>query len=192
MRTAGRPPRPPPPVRIGVDGGPGPNLEHMQPASVSQPPVADPEGARCPVPHVAAAAAAAGGCPIDHGAQRVVQRSRADEIVRSLLRIKERPAHVTDAVAYNTFRRSMLISAVRCTLTYVVFPFLLPAASFAAGVGPVLGIAIGLLAMTCDVFTIRRFFQVDHRWRWPVSIVAFGVICLLSVLLVQDIVHLAG
>jgi hypothetical protein len=141
----------------------------------------------CPVAHVAA-----GACPIDHSARPAVTRSRADEVVRSLLRIKERPPQVSDAAVYRSFRRSMLISATRCTLTYVVFPFLLPAASFAAGVGPVLGIVIGVFAMTCDVLTIRRFFEADHRWRWPVSIVAASVMVLLTILLVQDIVHLAG
>lgn len=110
--------------------------------------------------------------------------------VRRLLRIRERPAHVTEAAAYTTFRRSMAISALRCTLTYVVFPFVLPAVGFATGVGPILGIVIGVIAMTCDVFTIRRFFQVDHKWRWPVAAVATCVIGLLSVLLVQDVIHL--
>jgi len=151
--------------------------------------VAEPASAvsACPVAHVAA-----GACPIDHSARPAVSRSRADEVVRSLLRIEDRPANVSDAVVYRSFRRSMLISATRCTLTYVVFPFLLPAASFAAGVGPVLGVLIGVFALTCDVLTIRRFFQVDHRFRWPVSIVALSVMSLLTVLLVQDLVHLAG
>lgn len=63
----------------------------------------------------------------------------------------------------------MLISAVRCTLTYVIFPFVAPAVGFATGVGPVVGLVIGSFAIVCDVFTIRRFFAVDHRWRWPVS-----------------------
>jgi hypothetical protein len=111
-------------------------------------------------------------------------------VVRKVLRIRERPAGVTSQAAYAAFRRSMLISATRCLLTYVVFPFVLPAARFAGGVGPVLGIVIGVVAMTCDVFTIRRFFSVDHKYRWPVSVVATCVIGLLSVLLVQDIVHL--
>ena len=53
-----------------------------------------------------------------------------------------------------------------------------------------LGIIIGVLAMTCDVFTIRRFFAVDHKWRWHFSAIALSVIGLLSVLLVQDIIHL--
>ena len=100
------------------------------------------------------------------------------------------PAGMTTGSAYGSFQRSMLISAVRCTLTYVIFPFVAPAVGFATGVGPVVGLLIGSFAIVCDVFTIRRFFAVDHRWRWPVSAIAFSVICLLAVLLVQDVSHL--
>jgi len=149
---------------------------------------------------------AAGGCPFDHRARTAAapesdrgacpfpphtgQRSPADMMVRKLLRISERPTGVSESSAYSAFQRSMLISAIRCTLTYVIFPFVLPAAGFATGVGPVLGLAIGAVAITCDVFAIRRFFTVDHRWRWHFSAIAVSVICLLLVLMVQDIVHL--
>jgi hypothetical protein len=111
-------------------------------------------------------------------------------MVRRLLRIRELPPGVSASSAYSAFQRSMLISAIRCTLTYVIFPFVLPAAGFARGVGPMVGIAIGVLAITCDVFTIRRFFTVDHRWRWQFSAIAGSVICLLLVLMAQDIAHL--
>ncbi|HRE03272.1 MAG TPA: hypothetical protein PLV68_18385, partial [Ilumatobacteraceae bacterium] len=114
----------------------------------------------------------------------------ADLVVRRILRIKERPAGVSSKQAYAAFQKSMLISATRCTLTYVVFPFLIPAIGVATGVGPVLGIIIGAVAMVCDVFTIRRFFSVDHKWRWHFSAVALCVVCLLMVLMVQDISHL--
>ena len=146
-------------------------------------PTAPPTG--CPVAH----GAAASSCPVATGPGGV-RRSSADLVVRRLLRIREKPAAATPASAYGSFQRSMLISAVRCTLTYVVFPFVAPAVGFATGVGPVVGIVIGSFAIVCDVFTIRRFFAVDHKWRWPVSAVAFSVICLLSVLLVQDVNHL--
>lgn len=151
----------------------------------------EPAATRCPVPHVAAVAGD-GVCPFPHGASAApgVQRSRADQIARRVLRIRERPEGVTQKAALKAFEKSMLISAIRCTLTYVVFPFVLPALSFAKGVGPVLGIAIGSVAMVCDVFTIRRFFAVDHKWRWHFSAIALCVIGLLSVLLVQDIAHL--
>jgi len=145
----------------------------------------------CPVDHGAAPASAppAGGCPIAHTADGV-RRSTADLVVRRVLRIRERPAGLMAGSAYGSFQRSMLISAVRCTLTYVVFPFVAPAVGVATGVGPLLGILIGSFAIVCDVFTIRRFFAVDHRWRWPVSTIAVSVICLLAVLLVQDVSHL--
>lgn len=58
------------------------------------------------------------------------------------------------------------------------------------GVGPILGILIGVFAMVCDVYTIRRFFIADHKWRWPVATIAVSVMSLLAVLLVQDIAHL--
>ncbi len=148
----------------------------------------EPSAGRCPVAH-APAPALASGCPVAHQAGDA-SRSKADIVVRKVLRIRERPAGVTAASAYGAFQRSMLISAVRCTLTYVVFPFVAPAVGFATGVGPVLGILIGSFAMVCDVFTIRRFFAVDHKWRWPISTIAFSVICLLSVLWVQDLIHL--
>ncbi|UDY37563.1 hypothetical protein [Dermatobacter hominis] len=145
---------------------------------------------RCPVDHAAPAeASATGACPVQHDAIPV-QRSRADLVVRKVLRIKERPPGVSAASAYATFQRSMLISATRCTLTYVIFPFVLPAIGIVSGVGPILGVVIGVIAMTCDVFTIRRFFQVDHRWRWQVSAIAVCVIGLLTVLLVEDVAHL--
>jgi uncharacterized membrane protein YhaH (DUF805 family) len=44
--------------------------------------------------------------------------------------------------------------------------------------------------MTCDVFSVRRFHAVDHRWRWHFTAVAACVMSLLTVLLVQDFVHL--
>lgn len=118
-------------------------------------------------------------------------RSRADERMRRLLRIREQPG-ATSAQAYSAFRRSMFISATRCLLTYVVFPFVLPAVGFATGVGPVVGLVIGTVAIVCDVFAVRRFFAVDHRWRWHFAAVAGGVIALLATLLVQDVVHLVS
>jgi len=139
--------------------------------------------------------AAATGCPFPHEAQGVatpVRRSRADVVARKLLRVHERPPGVTVASAYSAFQKSMVISGIRCTLTYVVFPFALPLLGLAAGVGPVVGIVIGTVAIVCDVFTIRRFFAVDHKWRWWFSAIALSVVVLLFILLIEDFVDLFG
>ena len=141
-------------------------------------------------------ALAPAGCPVAHhgpgtdAASAPPRRSRADRIVRSLLRIQERPAGVTAADAHRAFQRSMAISATRCTLTYLVFPIVIPLIGFGVGVGPALGILIGVVAMVCDVFAIRRFFAVDHRWRWQFSGLILAVMVLLTVLLVEDIAQL--
>lgn len=146
-------------------------------------------GGGCPFPHQALGATS---CPITATAGPGVagERSRADLIARRLLRIPDLAAPVSAARAQSTFQKSMLISATRCTLTYVVFPFLMPAIGFATGVGPWIGLLIGTVAIVCDVFTVRRFFVADHKWRWPFTAVASSVIVLLAVLLVQDISHI--
>ncbi|HEX3089973.1 MAG TPA: hypothetical protein VHQ23_15075 [Ilumatobacteraceae bacterium] len=136
-------------------------------------------------------AAPAGVCPFAH-APSMVRRSHPDMIVRKVLRIHEQPADVSSRQAVRAFRKSMIISTIRCSLTYLVFPFVLPALGLVANTGVVIGIIIGVLAMTCDVFSIRRFFVADHKWRWQFSTVAFVVICMLAVLLTKDVVHIVG
>jgi hypothetical protein len=131
------------------------------------------------------------GCPYAHAAP-VVVRSQADLLVRKVLRIRERPIGVSPRQAVNAFRRSMIISTIRCTLTYLVFPFVLPALGLVTDTGVVISIVIGTLAITCDIFSIRRFFAADHKWRWPFSAVAFTVVCMLAILLVKDVVHMVG
>ena len=168
------------------------------PSDTANPAQPAPAASRCPVDHRAMAAQqepqqeiqAEARCPFPHDAAKApVHRTKADLFVRRLLRIKDRPEGVTTAQAYSAFQKSMLISGTRCMLTYVVFPIVLPLLGIAKGVGPVVGIVIGSIAMVCDVFTIRRFFMVDHRYRWYFTAVALSVITLLTVLLVEDIAN---
>ena len=92
--------------------------------------------------------------------------------------------------ATRIFSTSILISAVRCTLAYVVFPWLLPAVGVAGGVGPGIGVVVGVVAIAFNVLSIRRFWATDHRWKWPITALNCTVIGLLSVLLVADLVEL--
>lgn len=102
-----------------------------------------------------------------------------------------RPSVATDT-ANRTFSTSILISAVRCTLTYVVFPWLLPALGMAGGVGPGVGLAIGVVAIGFNIASIRRFWISDHQWKVPISVINAAVIVLLSVLVVLDVRDLLG
>lgn len=118
-------------------------------------------------------------------------RPAADVAMRRLLRIPEGHT-VSEGAAQRAFSTSVLVSATRCILTYLVLPFLLPALGLAAGVGPAIGIPVGLVAIAANVATIRRFWAADHRWRWAYTALAAMVIVLLVVLLVEDVGSLVG
>lgn len=94
--------------------------------------------------------------------------------------------------ANRAFSTSIAISAIRCTLSYVVFPWILPALGLAGGVGPGIGLAIGLVAIGFNVASIRRFWVSDHQWKVPVSVLNGAVIALLTVLVVLDLRDLLG
>ena len=84
----------------------------------------------------------------------------------------------------------MVLSGLRCMLSYVVFPFLLPALGLAAFVGPVVGIPVGLLALVFDALGIRRFFAADHPWRWQMTAIYLAVMALVTYLVVHDTMSL--
>ena len=119
-------------------------------------------------------------------------RSRADQTMRRLLRIDERAPRQTDDELRRGFSQSMLVSATRCILTYIVLPFVTPLLGLAAGVGPILGIFIGVVAITFNVRTIRRFWMADHRWRWAYTLVGGTVMVMLVVLIALDLAELLG
>jgi hypothetical protein len=97
-----------------------------------------------------------------------------------------------DATLYRSFNRSVVVSGIRCTLTYLVLPYLAPAIGLARGVGPVLGLLLGTVALVANVFTIRRFWVARHRYRWVITGVSSAVIVLLLVMAVRDIGSLLG
>jgi hypothetical protein len=118
-------------------------------------------------------------------------RPAADVAMRRLLRIPEGRT-ATETAAQRAFSTSVLVSATRCLLTYIVLPFVLPALGLAAGVGPAVGLPVGAIAVVSNVATIRRFWAADHRWRWAYTALSLTVIALLVVLMVDDVTSLIG
>ncbi|MBV8462246.1 MAG: hypothetical protein JO368_03055 [Acidimicrobiales bacterium] len=118
--------------------------------------------------------------------------SRADEAMRRLLRIPEGQRPVDESATHRIFSFSMLLSGLRCLLSYVVLPFVLPAIGLARGVGPAIGIPISLLALVFDGLGIRRFWLADHHQRWAFTALYAVVGGMVFALLVIDILSLVG
>jgi hypothetical protein len=118
-------------------------------------------------------------------------RSVADVRVRRLLRVPDEHPAVAERDVHRLFSASILISALRCLLTYVVFPVAAPAIGAAGGVAPAIGIPIALVALYFDARGIRRFWLADHQYRWPISALYLAVMVLVTILLAQNIAALA-
>lgn len=100
------------------------------------------------------------------------------------------PADTGDESAERAFTTSIIVSAVRCTLTYVLIPFVFPLIGFGAGVGPWIGVPVGIAAIIANIVSIRRFQRADHRWKWPMTAINLAIIVLVSVLVVMDLTRL--
>ena len=95
----------------------------------------------------------------------------------------------TDETA-NAFSTSMVVSGIRCVLTYVVFPWLLPLMGVATGFGSAIGLVIGVVAIWFNVASIRRMRTSNFRWRKVIIGINVAVIGLLLVLIGLDIADL--
>lgn len=107
--------------------------------------------------------------------------------MRRILFISDKPDDTSDEQVYRLFSTSIIISATRCLLSYVVFPIFAPVIGAATGAGPAIGLTVGSVALVFDVLSIRRFWLAEHRWRWPMTGIYVAVIGLVSVLLANDI-----
>lgn len=121
-----------------------------------------------------------------------VERSAADRFMRRTLRIPETRRPVPESDTHRIFGVSIFLSATRCLLSYIVLPILLPFLGLAKGVGPWLGIPIGVLALYFDFLGIRRFWLADHHQRWLFTAIYAVVGAMVLTLLVVDVVDLVG
>lgn len=118
--------------------------------------------------------------------------SAPDAAMNRLLAVPDGPATVPEDAAHRIFSFSIFLSALRCLLSYVVFPVLAPLLGLATGVTAVIGIPIAVLALVFDALGIRRFWLARHRWRWPMTAIYLAIMGLVATLLAGDISHLVG
>jgi len=112
--------------------------------------------------------------------------------MRRLLRVPDERKPRPESDTHRIFGVSIVLSATRCLLSYIVLPIVLPAIGLAKGVGPYLGIPIGVLALYFDFLGIRRFWLADHHQRWMFSAIYAVVAAMVLTLVIVDLVDLLG
>lgn len=94
--------------------------------------------------------------------------------------------------AHKAFRVSVVVSGVRCLITYLLIPVLVPLASFAGWVAAPVGITLCIVAVVNGVISMRRFWRADHAQRWMYTAFMGVVFVILAIALVSDLSRLGG
>jgi hypothetical protein len=162
----------------------------VEPDLATAPPSADGVVAPTADPTVAGRVAPPSFCPAPPSTSAPVHTSPADLRMRRLLRLPIDAPKASEASARSLVERSLLISMVRCLLTYVVLPFVAPILGIGLGATPLIGIPVGLVAIVANIASVRRFWRADHRYRWHYTALASVIIVLLVWLIVVDVAEL--
>ena len=115
----------------------------------------------------------------------------ADRFMRRVLGIEAPDQRAGDG-AHNAFRVSVAISGVRCLITYLLIPVLVPMMSLAGWVAAPIGIALCVYAVVNGVVSLKRFWRSDHRQRWMYTIFMGVVFVVLGFALVSDFSRLGA
>ena len=133
--------------------------------------------------------------PVDSAPTRAGHRSERapDRLMRRVLGVEE-PVQQLGAGAsqgaHRAFRVSVLISAVRCLITYVLVPILVPVLSLSGWVAAPIGMALCVLAVVNGVVSVRRFWRIDHPKRWMYTAFIGVVFIILAIALVSDLARM--
>lgn len=94
--------------------------------------------------------------------------------------------------AHQAFRTSVAVSGIRCLITYLLIPVLVPLLSLARWVAAPVGIALCAVAVVNGWVSMRRFWRADHRHRWMYTIFMGLVYVILAIALVSDFSRLGA
>ena len=88
---------------------------------------------------------------------------------------------------------ALLLSAVRCTVQYVLIPFVLPWIGVAAAVPPWLTLGLGGLAILSLARNVRYLWRLHHARRWSylfLAVVIIGALLIFVAVDLRSLVHL--
>ena len=112
--------------------------------------------------------------------------------MRRLLRVGDEVDKGAILGARRSTTTAIVISGIRCTITYLLVPILAPFMGLVETVGAPLAIALSSSAILMGVSGVRRFWIADHRARWAYTSFIAVVVALLIVGIIFDLASLVS
>ena len=109
-------------------------------------------------------------------------RSAADRLARRVLRVENAAPK-----ALMPLKGSLVISAVRCVITYALVPALVPVISGLGLVATPLSLTLSLVAAVMAVVSLRRVWLADWSGRWGYTAFIGVVLAVLTVVIAIDV-----
>ena len=110
--------------------------------------------------------------------------------MRRLLGVTGGPVRGAVFDAQNKLRSSIIISGIRCIITYLLVPIVTPIIGFMGAVAAPVSITLSLIAIGFGYNSLKRFWLADHPLRWRYTIFIAVVWVLLVVGIIVDVVGL--
>lgn len=119
--------------------------------------------------------------------------SSADRFMRRLLRVEKTDRSVkAERAAHRGFRIALVVTAIRCIISYLVIPIGVPIIGLSGIVAAPIGLALCVVAVINGVLSLRRFWKADHRSKWIYTWFIAFVFAVLAVAMVSDIVRIVS
>jgi ABC-type iron transport system FetAB permease component len=122
-------------------------------------------------------------------AQIIRNESEADS---GDLRSHREPRSPLPAPAQRALSFGLLVSALRCTVQYVVLPFVLPWIGIAASIPSWVMLVLGGLAIFSLTRNVRYLWRLRHARRWSYLALALAVTAALLLFMLVDVRALLG
>jgi uncharacterized membrane protein YozB (DUF420 family) len=107
--------------------------------------------------------------------------------MRRLLRVGDQVDKDAIFGARRSTTTAIVVSGVRCIITYLLIPILAPFIGLLETIGAPLTIALSVVAIVMGVSGVRRFWIADHRARWAYTAFIAVVVILLCAGIVVDL-----
>jgi hypothetical protein len=119
--------------------------------------------------------------------------TRLDSLISRILFVRPQPAvtatdeTVSARTAERTFNFSLMLSAVRCVIKYVLLPFILPIVGIAGGLATGISLAINAVAIVSIIFSVRRLWQMNYSRKWAYLGVAVVTLVFIGFFILFDL-----